>query len=245
MAALTPNLFQTKSRLYAAGLSSQQILDLQVLINLQHGDFSDETLKKHKIDIKKSTFCNETHADMLARCSDQNNDFSHQTIQITAFACQDMMLEEYYILFEPWAIALFNSSDFKHSYAKYEISFKGDIDSGRYSEADFQSDVDAINIYNRMRDDNESSINKIWTEYYQEIELGKANRAAEFFRNLGGGEDNTGIVQLDHILKKETFGSVYIQNGNDMAKEDIDKAKEMFVRWIFSEYHGLENEFWE
>ena len=243
MTAATPNLFQAKNRLYVAGFNSQQILDLQVLINLQHGDFSDETLMKNEIDITKSTFCNETHADMMARCADQNNDFSHQTIQITAFACLDMMLEEDYILPGPWAVALFNSSDFQHSYTKYEISFKGDIDSGRYSEADFQSDVDAINIYSRIRNDNESSLNKIWTEYYREIELGNTNRAKEFFRNLGDGEEDIGIIELDHILQKETFGSTYIQNGNNMSKEDIDKANSIFVQWVFSEYYGFEYEF--
>ncbi len=243
MTASTPNLADAKERLDEAGLSSQQILDLQVLINLQHGDFSDETLCKKGIDIKKSTFCNETHADMMDRCADKNNDFSHQTIQIAAFASEDMMLKEYHILPGTWIIGLFNSPDLQHSYTKYEISFKGDIDSGRYSEADFQSDVDAINIYNRMRKDTGASLNKIWTEYYGEIESGDTNRAEEFFCNLGNGEVGIGIIELDYILKRETIGSTYIQSGNDMSKEDIDKANSIFVQWIFSEYYGYEYEF--
>ena len=243
MTTKTPKLFQAKNRLYLAGFSSQQILDLQVLISLQHGDFSDEKLKKYKIDITKSTFCNETHADMMARCVDQNNDFAHQTIQITELACEDMLTKEKGILLEPWVIGLFNSSDFQHSYTKYEINFKGDIDSGRYSKADFQSGVDAINIYSRMRKDKETSLNHVWAEYYREVESGDANRAAEFFSNLGNGEESIGILELDNILKKETYGSEYIQKGNDMSKEDIDNIRSIFVQWIFSEYYGYEYEF--
>ena len=94
-----------------------------------------------------------------------------------------------------------------------------------------------------MRDDNESSLSKIWTGYYQEIELGDTNRATEFFRNLGDGEEDIGIIELDYILRKETYGSEYIQNGNGMNKEDIDKANKLFIQWIFSEYYGFEYEF--
>ena len=110
---------------------------------------------------------------MMSRCLDPNNDFAHQIIQIAEFACEDMMLEEGYIIPRAWAVGLFNSSDFQHSYTKYEISFKGDIDSGRYSQADFQSDVDAINIYNRMKGEGEKSLNEIWVNYYQKNRSGR------------------------------------------------------------------------
>lgn len=243
MTAETPKLFQAKNRLYVAGFNSQQILDLQVLINLQHADFFYSDLMEANIDVTKSTFCNETHSAMMARCADPNNDFAHQTIQITELACEDMLTKEGGLLLEPWAIGLFNSFDFQNSYTRYEINFKGDIDSGRYSKADFQSGIDAINIYSRMRNDNEASLNHVWAEYYREVELGNTNRATEFFSNLGNGEENIGILELDNILKKETYGSEYIQRGNNMSKEDIKIIRSIFIRWIFSEYYGYEYEF--
>lgn len=58
-----------------------------------------------------------------------------------------------------------------------------------------------------MRNDNESSLNQIWTGYYSEVESEDTNRATEFFCNLGNGEEDIGIIELDNILKQETFGS--------------------------------------
>ena len=92
-----------------------------------------------------------------------------------------------------------------------------------------------------MRNDNESSLNQIWTGYYSEVESGDTNRATEFFCNLGNGEEDIGIIELDNILKQETFGSKYIQD--DISKEEIDRISSIFVQWIFSEYYGFEYEF--
>ena len=82
-----------------------------------------------------------------------------------------------------------------------------------------------------MRNDNESSLNQIWTGYYSEVESGDTNRATEFFCNLGNGEEDIGIIELDNILKQETFGSKYIQD--DISKEEIDRISSIFVQWIF------------
>lgn len=94
-----------------------------------------------------------------------------------------------------------------------------------------------------MRKDKETSLNHVWAEYYREVESGDTNRAAEFFSNLGNGKENIGILELDNILKKETYGSEYIQKGNDMSKEDINNIRSIFVQWIFSEYYGYEYKF--
>ena len=72
--------------------------------------------------------------------------------------------------------------------------------------------------------------------------MGDTNRAVEFFRNLGDGKEADGIMALDHILKKKTYGSIYIQKGNNMSEENVDKIKKIFVEWIFSEYYGFEYE---
>ena len=43
---------------------------------------------------------------------------------------------------------------------KYEISFKGDVDSGRYGDTDFNSDLDPINSYELMKNANQKDIFK-------------------------------------------------------------------------------------
>ena len=221
-----------------AGLSDQEILDLRVIINLQHGNFSHDKLKTYGIDVTKSSFSDETHEKMVERSVDPNNDWAHQTVQIAAFANGDSGFS-----MGRYAIDLINSSDGNYSYTDYEISFKGDIDSGRYDEADFQSDVDAINIYNRMINSYGKSMNTIWSEYYIEIEEGDTKRSVEFFKNLGGGYEDIGMLELDKILQKETIGSKYISQGNGMSEADIDEANSKFVQWLFSDYYGYEYDF--
>lgn len=236
-----PNLWQAKNRLYAAGLSKQNILDLQVMINLQHGDFSYEKLKENGIDVESSNFSDETFTKMQNRCTDPNNDFAHQTVQIAAFAQSDMMYEDDYFSAERYIVDLFNSNDFEHSYTDYEISFKGDIDSGRYDEADFQSDVDAINIYNRMKNSESDSVQSTWSNYYSDIENGNTNRAKEFFNYFGDGETDIGILTVNDILDIETFGSLYIQD--EKSEESQKTAKQTFMEWIMSEYYNVEYDF--
>lgn len=236
-----PNLWQAKNRLRFAGLSKKDILDLQVIINLQHGDFSYDTLKEHGIDVENSSFPDETFSKMQDRCVDCNNDFAHQTVQITAFAFGDMIYEDGYVSLKRYMVDLFNSNDFQHSYTDYEISFKGDVDSGRYDEADFQSDIDAINIYNRMKDNESDSAQAIWSGYYSNIEDGSANRAKEFCAYFGDGEPDIGLLMVNDVLNTETFGSLYIQDGKSEESQRI--AKQTFMQWLLAEYCDMEYDF--
>lgn len=236
-----PHLWQAKNRLYFAGLSKQDILDLQVIINLQHGDFSYDTLKENGIDIENSHFPDETFTKMQNRCIDPNNDFAHQAVQITAFAQGDMMYEDGYFSFSRYCIDLFNSNDFLYSYTDYEISFKGDIDSGRYSESDFQSDVDAVNIYNRMKNNESNSVHTIWSDYYSQVRDGSTNRAKEFCASFGDGEPDIGLIAVNDLLNTQTFGSIYIQDGK--SEESQTTAKQTFMQWLLAEYCDMEYDF--
>lgn len=236
-----PNLWQAKNRLYVAGFSKQDILDLQVIINLQHGDFSYDTLKENGIDVESSSFSDETFTNMQNRCIDPNNDFAHQTVQIAAFAQGDMMYEDGYISLSRYCVDLFNSNNFLYSYTDYEISFKGDIDSGRYSEADFQSDVDAVNIYNRMKNNESNSAQTIWSNYYSDVSNGSTNRAKEFCASFGDGEPDIGLIAVNDILNTETFGSAYIQDGK--SEESQTTAKQTFMQWLLAEYCDMEYNF--
>ena len=230
-----PTLLQAKNRLYFIGLDDQQILDLRVLINLQHGDYSYNTLKNAGIDIENSSYFGESHATFVERSIDRNNDFSHQVVQIAAFSCGDIMYNGEGYFPGRHIVDLINSNDFEYSYTNYEISFKGDIDSNRYDETDFQSDVDAINIYNRMINCCTNEVYDIWSDYYYDIYSGNGNRANELFEYLGDGEAEIGILELSDILEKNTIGSNYIQD-----EKDNTMGKQIFVQWLMCEYEGIE-----
>ncbi len=225
-----------------AGLTEQGILDLRVLINLQHADYRYSDLRDAGINIDASSFYNETHSKFKARMNENENDFAHTIVQIAAFSHGDNMYENKKIDLSRWAIDIFNSSpelQFSHTMTQYEISFKGDIDSGRYSEEDFKSDVDAINIYQRMIK-NENIGLGAWVSYYEDIGKDSKQRAIEFFENMGNGDVEIGIINTREVIEKKTLGSTYIQEGN---KTDISKAKSTFIQWIMSIYQGVNYEF--
>lgn len=237
-----PNKETALKYLRLAGLSEKEILDLQVIINLQHGDFTYEQLKKNGIDVYNSTFYGETNTSIVSRAKDKNIDFAHQIVQITAFAYGDSIYEHRKVGIPRWMIDLFNSHasyEFNETMTFYEISFKGDIDSGRYSEADFQSDVDAINIYKRMRKEGYYGQEE-WADYYQDISNDSKNRAIEFFENMGDGDIDVGIINTANVIEAETYGSDYIQLTNNT---DVDTAKRTFMQWIMSIYEGVEYDF--
>ena len=86
-----------------------------------------------------------------------------------------------------------------------EISYKGDIDSGNYDDADFNSDLDAINSYNRM-----------------------INSKVEDFR-----EEMKRLPYVD-LSKKVEDGLVSTPNGNRplpkryLSKKEIDEHLKLF-----------------
>jgi len=224
------------------GLSEQEVTDLQVLLNLQHADFTYDKLREEGIDIDNSSFKDETYTKIKERAKDKNNDFAHSIVQIAALAHGDNMYEEHIIDLGRWAVDLFNSpinSNFSFSYTDFEISFKGDIDSGRYSESDFQSDIDAINIYHRMVENDDIGLD-VFSEYYSDVENDSKQRAIEFFEIMGNGYADIGILNTAEVIEKETYGSEYIQQGNDT---DVEKAKSIFIQWILSIYEGVDYEF--
>ena len=231
-----------KLDLQFAGLTDQEILDLQVLINLQHGDFSDETLAEDGIDISRSSFSKETHAAMVKRMNGNINDFAHSTVQLAAFAHGDDMYKNLSVDPKRWGVDLFNSpnnSKFGATMTRYEISFKGDMDSGRYSEEDYKSDIDANNIYDRMLESGDVKLGT-WKTYYDDLDKDSKLRATEFFENMGDGDVGIGILNTKKVIEEKTYGSTYIIESNGT---DIKTARSVFMQWIMSVYQGVEYDF--
>ncbi len=236
LTANTPSRARAMNKLTNLGLSESEVLDLIIMINVQHLPYDKEKLAKLDIDLEQSSFSNRTHDDYMNGNDGIKKDFAHELIQYAIFS--NSLPDDY----EPGIFDIFNgklrrslvdvfNSDLVYSYTNYEASFKGDIDSTRWDMGDFASDVDAINIYSRMQK-SDSIFNAIMN-YNSDVMNGDINRAQEFFCNLGDGHEDIGILELLKILDVETMGSQYIIGDNE---EEVEEGKKAFVQWIFEQY---------
>ena len=249
----TLSLEKAIKELEKSGLSEQEILDFRVLVNLQHGA-SEQDILDAGIKFEDSIYSDINADTFRYNSSTITKDFAHELIQYSAFSYEpNNLLDE--AMKE--IVDLANS---KHGriYTKYEISFKGDIDSTRWGWnfnngleiddskvdwGDFASDVDAINIYERMiKCDDSDSVLDIINEYNCGLLSGETKRQTEFLSNLGSGNIGDGIIKLDEILKVDTIASEFIKDGSDpIIEKKIQKGKETFVQWIMENYQ-LEQE---
>ena len=235
------NTKQSIEHLKKVGLSDQEILDLRVLINLQHGDYRYSELRAAGIDIDKSTFKNETFTSINARAKTES-DFAHTVVQIAAFAHGDDVYKNNRPELGRGIVDYINASansKLTVTMSRYEISFKGDLDSGRYSEADYRSDLDAINIYERMIKNGDFGM-KTWASYYNDVDNDSRHRAVEFLENMGDGHADIGILNTKKVIDEVSLGSEYIQVGNGT---DVPKAKKIFMQWLLCTYQGVEYDF--
>ena len=93
--------------------------------------------------------------------STSHKDYAHEAIQFAAFTEQSWDLNLYSIahaISEVGNTARINipgsTASLPYPMERYEISFKGDVDSGRYGDTDFNSDLDPINSYELMKNAN-------------------------------------------------------------------------------------------
>lgn len=216
------NSQQAINQLKKAGLTDQDIADLIVIINVQHGA-TVESIEDAGFDLSKSKYRNITSNDFEVISSLYSNsvkkDFAHELIQFATFSAETSLFRD--------CVDLYN-----FYYTNYEISFKGDIDSTRWDESDFSSDVDAINIYERMKGN--SNIFEIYYNYNLDLNNGNIDRATEFLENLGEGDVGIGLITLDQILDAETPASEYISSDND--DDDINAGKAYFMQWLLEQY---------
>lgn len=214
-------------RLKKAGLTEQDIADLIIIINVQHG-LSVESIQAEGVDLSVSKYKDITQNDFKVISSlysdEVEKDFAHELIQFAAFSAKDSFFRN--------CVDLFN-----FGLTNYEISFKGDIDSTRVDYSDLASDVDAINIYERL--EGNSNIFEIYYNYNKGLHDGSVNRATEFFENLGDGDVGIGIMELDRILNEKTPGSEYIKPSN---QQDLVEEKEKeFWQWLLQQYEKEKN----
>ncbi|MBC6309746.1 hypothetical protein HCJ66_09255 [Listeria sp. FSL L7-1582] len=154
---------------------------------------------------------NEQHLD-----SDARKDLAHEAVQMAAFT------EKSWTWYPSISNGVHNTSHVANEgYEHEEISFKGDVDSGRYSDVDFNSDLDAINTYESMKNSNQQDIFKVQTQYNDGIQKNTTNRVEEFYQTYGSGNESAGKQQVKRIMEASTFGSRHI----DGAYSDKEKQK--------------------
>ena len=111
-----------------------------------------------------------------------------------------------------------------------EISYKGDIDSGRYDDGDFNSDLDSINTYNLMMKANKQDIFKVQTQYNFRVKNNTINRVSEFYKAHGYGNYEQGKIAVQRIVDTDTIAKRYISSAYN--KEQQEKHKKDFFDYL-------------
>ena len=111
-----------------------------------------------------------------------------------------------------------------------EISYKGDIDSGRYDDGDFNSDLDPINTYNLMMKANKKDIFKVQTQYNFRVKNNTINRVSEFYKVHGDGNYEQGKIAVQRIVDTDTIATRYISSKYN--KEQQEKHKKDFFDYL-------------
>ena len=111
-----------------------------------------------------------------------------------------------------------------------EISYKGDIDSGRYDDGDFNSDLDPINTLNPMMKANKQDIFKVQTQYNFRVKNNTINRVGEFYKVHGDGDYERGKTAVQRIVNTDTIATRYISSKYN--KEQREEHKKDFFDYL-------------
>jgi len=111
-----------------------------------------------------------------------------------------------------------------------EISYKGDIDSGRYDDGDFNSDLDPINTLNPMMKANKQDIFKVQTQYNFRVKNNTINRVGEFYKVHGDGDYERGKTAVQRIVNTDTIATRYISSKYN--KEQREEHKKDFYDYL-------------
>ena len=159
--------------------------------------------------------------------SNHSKDLAHEAIQIASFTelswgDRDLSKLDGWKGLSAHIISTIGNStrigDLSVNTEKYESSFKGDIDSGRYDDADFNSDLDAITSYERMisKDVKTKDVFKVQADYNHSIQTNQTNRVEEFYTVMGNGDKANGKLMVETLIENNTIGGNFIKYGFDL-----------------------------
>ncbi|MGQ7462470.1 ATP-binding protein [Streptococcus suis] len=169
-----------------------------------------------------------------------NKDLAHEAIQLSSFTEQswvdrDLSTNEGWIELMSHILSSSGNSmrvgDISISTEKYESSFRGDVNSGRYDDTDFNSDLDAINIYGKVTSTKVKHVEIFPTQarYNSDIMANQVNRVEVFYKTLGQGNYKKGQAMVDYLLENETIGGNYIKKTRTNSEK---KSKNDFYNYL-------------
>ena len=207
--------------------------DLRKVLIEEYG-FSDVQVKKFIDEIQKQ------HT-----TSSSVKDYSHEAVQLSTFTGQawgdrDLSKISGWLELSAHIISTYINSmrveDVYINTEKYESSFKGDVDSRRYDDTDFNSDLDAMNVYDRIvKNGNVDNVFLIQPQYNRQIFKNEVNRVNEFYKSLGDGNQENGEAVLNYLIEHDTFGGKYLKEELrwDLLWQDTNrKAKDDFYEYL-------------
>lgn len=210
--------------------------DLRKVLTEAYG-FSDAQVEKFYEEIDKQH-----------KSSTNVKDYSHEAVQLSTFTGQawgdrDLSKISGWLELSAHIISTYINSmrveDVYINTEKYESSFKGDVDSRRYDDTDFNSDLDAMNVYDRIvKNGNVDNVFLIQPEYNRQIFNNEVNRVNEFYKSLGEGNQENGEAVLNYLIEHDTFGGKYLKDElmwNLLWQNDTDtnrKAKDDFYEYL-------------
>ncbi len=138
----------------------------------------------------------------------KNYDFAHELIQYSIFSHDDSLVHQVW--------------NFCGIFGEIEAmaSYKGDIYSTRMGDDDRNSDIDAVNLYQRFSN-SEDNILEIMVDYNNQVSNGTINRAEEFLKNIGNGDAEKGYELLEKELDNVDIASQYLDPDNGGIKSII------------------------
>lgn len=231
------------------GFTRQEMIDLYTVINLQQGfpSYYDslaagvcikehfKSVKKcpdlHKKEIKFHLFESQYYDEFFKKDDAKddglnlfaNKGFSHEFIQYSVFTCNGLGHIVWNIANTFFLGGVGNINNLS--------GYKGDIYSTRYSLSDFNSDIDAPNVYNRFIQDQSKDFFEIMTKYNLDILNKNSNRVDEYLTNYGNGNMEKGLENLKKDLDNIDIATWYLLRGPS------DFIKDFFVMSLMDSYN--------
>ena len=118
-------------------------------------------------------------------------------------------------------------------------TYRGDIASGKLDVKDVRADIDALNIYYRVKNNPNASMTDIINQYSRDLQKGM-NRAEELAKHFGNGDYEKGKENFYKEVHKPItdLGSLVLQVKNKNSIEGVQKAADDFWKIYENELKG-------
>ena len=109
------------------------------------------------------------------------------------------------------------------------------------NKSDYAADLDAVNLYYRIKKNNKESLYEIFSKYYEEIENGKTNRAKEFLTHISIGDLYEYRKNYDDYIKRkyrsDKLGYINRLNYYDNFVEHLNNGENEFAPIKYYDYN--------